>query len=340
MDTASLMKILYVMPGFDEGGAEIHVLNLIREMSSRGHEITLISHGGRLEADLPPSAKIIHMPSHLKNPATIIYCAVKIAILSRKYHWDVIHAHSRVPAWISWLAARLSGVKWVVTAHALYSLNAGIVPLKHSDGAIVISQAVYHHLAEYLPNNAEIIPNGIIPPKIYHKDFTHNEMKFLIAGRLTRLKGADVALNALAKLTGYQWTLDIIGEGPERENLSALSKSLGISERVKFHGDKGKIDVEKFMAMSSCLLFPSKSEGQGLVVLEALSAGLPVIASDLEALRDFADGDLVAPGNVSEWRKAIEAFILTGKSSALNAENIMTVSEMAAKIEKYYQKVL
>lgn len=333
------MKILYVMPGFDEGGAEIHVLNLIREMSSQ-HEITLISHGGRLEAELPQSVRVIHMPSHLKNPATIIYCAVKIALLNREYHWDIIHAHSRVPAWVSWLAARLLGVKWVVTAHALYSLNFGIVPLKHSDGAVAISQAVYHHLSEYLPDNAIIIPNGIIPPKIYHRDFTHNEMKFLIAGRLTRLKGVDVALNALAKLQGYEWTLDVVGEGPERENLAALSAELGISERVKFHGDKGKIDVEKFMASSSCLLFPSKSEGQGLVVLEALSAGLPVIASDLEALRDFADGDLVAPGDVGEWRKAIEAFILTGKSSALNVGNIMTVSEMSAKTEKYYIEVL
>ena len=333
------MKILYVMPGFDEGGAEIHVLNLIREMSSQ-HEITLISHGGRLEAELPQSVRVIHMPSHLKTPATIIYCAVKIALLNREYHWDIIHAHSRVPAWVSWIAARLSGVKWVVTAHALYSLNFGIVPLKHSDGAVAISQAVYHHLSEYLPDNAIIIPNGIIPPKIYHRDFQHNEMKFLIAGRLTRLKGVDVALNALAKLQGYEWTLDVVGEGPERENLAALSAELGISERVKFHGDKGKIDVEKFMASSSYLLFPSKSEGQGLVVLEALSAGLPVIASDLEALRDFADGDLIAPGDVSEWRKAIEAFILTGKSSALNAGNIMTVSEMSAKTEKYYMEVL
>ena len=327
------------MPGFDEGGAEIHVLNLIREMSSR-HEITLISHGGRLEAYLPPNVRIIHMPSHLKNPVTIIYCALKIALLNAKYHWDIIHAHSRVPAWVSWLAARLAGVKWVVTAHALYSLNFGIVPLRHSDGAIAISQAVCHYLSEYLPDNAIIIPNGIIPPKIYHRDFTHNEMKFLIAGRLTRLKGVDVALSALSELIAYDWTLDVIGEGSERENLAALSESLGISERVTFHGDKGKIDVEKFMAKSSCLLFPSKSEGQGLVVLEALSAGLPVIASDLEALRDFADGDLVAPGDIGEWRKAIEAFILTGKSSALNAGNIITVSEMAAKTEKYYTEVL
>ena len=74
--------------------------------------------------------------------------------------------------------------------------------------------------------------------------------------------------------------------------------------------------------------------------MEALSAGLPVIASDLEALRDFATGELVPAGEVGEWRKAIERFILTGEAESFNHKNIMTVDEMIAKTEEYYRKVL
>ena len=337
------MKILYVMPGFDEGGAEVHVLNLIREMSRSGHDVTLASSGGRLENDLPPSAKILHIPAHIKNPITIIYCAVKLAILNRKFHWDIIHAHSRVPAWVSWLASKLTGAKFIVTAHSLYSLNAGLIPYSHADGAICISHSVMTHLEGRLPSNAKIIPNGIITPEFYHKDFQHKgTAKFLIVGRLTRLKAVDVALNALAGLKAYDWTLDILGEGDERKNLEALSANLGISERVKFHGDKSKSDVSMFMAESSCMLFTSKSEGAGLVVYEAVACGLPVIASDIDAMREIAcdDGDLVMAGDVHEWRNAIERFILAGKSSRLDAKNIMMLDEMTVQTEKYYREVL
>ena len=332
------MRILYVIPGFDEGGAEVHVLSLIREMSSFGHEVTLLSSGGRLEHELPGNIKLLHMPVFTQNPITVISCAMKISRLNDKYHWDIIHAHSRVPAWVSWIASKITGIPWIMTAHSLYSLNFGIIPFRHADGVICISRAVKNHLAGHLPPDNVIIPNGITPPKLRHEDFPHDDMKFLVVGRLTRLKGIDVALKALAGLKAYDWTLDVVGEGNERKELEALADSLGIAGRVKFHGDKERGEVERFMAASSCMLFPSYSEGMGLVVLEALSAGLPVIVSDLEALREFAGGGLVPAGDVEAWGKAIERFILGGEASPLKTGEIVTVHDMALRVEEYYRK--
>lgn len=332
------MRILYIMPGFDEGGAEVHVLNLIRGMVRRGHEVTLASSGGKLERYLPENVSIIHMPSHKKNPVTIISCALAIKRQQKKFKWDIIHAHSRVPAWIAWLASKFTGVKWIVTAHALYSLNAGLTPLKHADGAICISQAVRNHLTKHLPDDTVIIPNGIIPPKLRYSEFPHDKMRFLSVGRLTRLKGLDVALKALAGLKGYEWTLDVLGEGSERGTLEGLAVSLGIGERVRFLGDRDRQEVERFMAESSCMLFPSFSEGMGLVVLEALSIGLPVIASDLEALREFATGGLVPIGDVEEWRRAIGRFIVEGKASRLSSEKIITVDDMTVEVEEFCKR--
>lgn len=337
MDISTSMKIAYIIPGFDEGGAEVHVLNLIRELSER-HEITLISCGGKLESELPENVNIIHLPVERKNLFTIIYSAIKLIRFSKKFHWDIIHVHSRVPAWIAWLASSRIKASWLMTAHALYSLNAGLIPLKHADGAICISSAVRNHLAKNLPANTIIIPNGIIPPRLKHEDFSHSPGKFLFVGRLTRLKGLDTALRALAEVRGC--TLDVIGDGPQKQELEALSQSLGLSDRVRFHGAKSRTEVEELMAKSSCLLFPSYSEGMGLVVLEALSSGLPVIASDLEALHEIAEGELVPAGDVGAWREAIKNFLAARKASPLNPDKIIMVKDMACLTEKFYSVIL
>ena len=328
------MKILYVLPGFDEGGAEYHVLNLIRELSQRGHNITLASCGGHLERELPANVSIIHIPVQRKNLFTIIYSAFRLALLNRKFHWDIIHAHSRVPAWAAWITSRLTGINWLMTAHSLYSHNLGLISLRHADGVICVSEAVRHNLTGYLPENVIVIPNGINSPKFAHK-YTGRD-RLLFVGRLTRLKGLDIVLRALSGLTGKKWTLNILGDGPQRAELEELSGSLGLSGRVHFHGAVSNDDVEEYMSFSSCLLFPSHSEGMGLVVLEAVSIGLQVIASDLEALREFAYGDLVPAGNIDAWRDAIEKFIDTGTSSPLISEKIITVQDMALLTEKYY----
>ena len=336
------MRILYIVPEFDEGGVETHVLNLIHELvrMNHNHEITLATSGGRLEYELPGNIRVLHLPVERKNPFTIIYSAFRLSRLHKKFHWDIIHAHSRVPAFIAWILSSLTHTKWLMTAHALYSLNKGILPVKHADGVICVSEAVRHHLINYIPVNTVTIPNGIIPPKLKYSDFNHEGItRFLFVGRLTRLKGLDVALHALSELKNYDWSLDVLGEGPHREELEELSRSLELDERVTFHGNKDNHEVEAFMAKSSCLIFPSFSEGMGLSVLEALSMGLPVIASDLEALHEFSDGDLIPAGDVRAWREAMRKFLLECVSSPLRPDKIITVHEMAMKTENYYEEM-
>ena len=327
------MRILYIIPGFDEGGAEVHVLNLIKELSGR-HEITLLSCGGKLEAELPGNVRILHMPVYSKNPFTVIHCAREVIRLGRQ--WDIIHVHSRVPAWVAWIASRRLGIPWLMTAHAQYSLNAGLIPLKHADGAICVSSTVRNHLTGHLPPQTITIPNGIIPPRLKHSNFTHDRTRLLFVGRLTRIKGLDVVLRALAELKGYSWTLDVVGDGAQRQELEALSEGLGLNDRVTFHGAKAKHEVEEFMAKASCLLFPSYSEGMSLVMIEALCVGLPVIASDIEAQKEFAEGALVPAGDVGAWTGAVREFLTTKKASPLNAGKIITVQEMACLTEKFY----
>ena len=330
------MKILHIVPEFEEGGVERYVLQLCREQINKGHEITLATAGGKLEKLLPECVKVLHLPVQRKNLFTVLYCAVK---LSKIRAWDLIHVHSRVPAWIAWLTSSLTKIKWVATAHAKYSLNLGIEPFKHSDGLICVSDFVREHLKNYLHEKSITIPDGIGEPKQkWHGIYFPENKKFLYVGRLTRKKAVDTVLKALGLLENYEWTLDILGDGPQRGELENLADELGIKDRVKFLGFRD--DVEKFMSESACLLFSSREEGFSLTVREALAVGLPVLASDLEPIRPLASGALIPADDVDAWRGAILKVIEGGPASPLSAEKLISFSENARRVEEFYDRIV
>lgn len=330
------MNILHIVPEFEEGGVERYVLQLCHEQINHNHTITLATNGGKLEKFLPESVKVIHLPVHRKNIFTGLYCAHRLSLLPK---FDIIHAHSRVPAWIAWRLSALTGTRWIMTAHAPYSLNAGLIPLKHACGVICVSEAVRSHLTNHLPHLAITIPNGIRKPRYsWSGQYFPANTKLLYVGYLAKRKGVNIAIEALGRLTGYSWTLDVLGDGSHREELEGLVKSLGLSERVKFWGFRD--DAEKFMSCAACLLFPSFQEGLPLTVNEALAVGLPVLASDIEPLRPLAGGALVPVGDVDAWTEAIRG-VLEGKAaSPLCADRLTTFEETAAKTEEFYRSVL
>ena len=226
-----------------------------------------------------------------------------------------------------------------MTAHAPYSLNLGIMPLKHADGVICVSESVRTHLQNYLPPLNVTIPNGIWKPsaKWEGKYFPVNK-KFLYVGYLAKRKGLDVALKALGSLKDYEWTLDILGDGSQRKELETLVEELGIRERVKFYGFRD--DAENFMSRAACLLFPSYQEGLPLTGNEALAVGLPVLASDIEPLRPLADGELVREGDVDSWTAAIRRVLDGGAASPLCRDRLTSFEETADRTEKFYFEVL
>lgn len=331
------MRSLHIIPEFEEGGVERHFLHLSQELLKLGHGVGLATAGGKLESQLPPEIRVYHLPVQRKNPITGLWCVLRLA--AARKGWDLLHAHSRVPAWVAWWTSAVTGIPWVMTAHAPYSLNAGLTPLPHADGVISVSEPVREHLAALLPPRSLVIPNGVGAPSARWNglEFPKNP-RFLFVGYLARRKGLDVALRALGELRGREWTLDVLGDGSQKGALEALAAELGIGERVFFHGFRD--DVEDWMARSGCLLFPSHQEGMGLVVLEALTVGLPVLASDLEPLRPLASGPLLPPGDTAAWREALTRVLDGGPASPLSPEGLISFSEMARRTEGFYEDVL
>jgi glycosyltransferase involved in cell wall biosynthesis len=149
---------------------------------------------------------------------------------------------------------------------------------------------------EYLSNGIDV---GMIAPKLSYAPTG----RVLHAGRLGHEKNVDVVLRAFARLleTLPDYTLDIVGDGPARPNLVRLIRSLGIGQNVRMRGFMDRSSLARAYRDYDAFVTASTIETQGIVLLEAMAAGLPVVGVDAlaipEIVRDGRSGRIVAPGD-------------------------------------------
>jgi glycosyltransferase involved in cell wall biosynthesis len=334
------MKVMMILPELVEGGVERHVLDLSNHLCTMGHRVWVVSAGGSLEDRLSPDVEVLHLPVHLKNPATALYSAVRIARIASNNRLDVIHTHSRVPNWIGWWASRMSRVPLVITAHSCYRRNVALLPINRADGVICVSESVREHLGELLPVRSAVIFNGMEEPSVTWVGDPGGIPSFLFVGRITQSKGLGVLLEALGGVDG-DWRLDVVGDGPQRHQMEALSCRLGLSNRVTFHGFRD--DVDLWMSRCSCFVFPSLEEGMGRTLMRAVQIGTPVMASNLPAVRELAldPSELVPAGDPGAWRFALAGFLRGERPSArFDPGRIPSVQTMALRVLDVYRGVL
>ena len=136
----------------------------------------------------------------------------------------------------------------------------------------------------------------------------------LCVGRLARDKGFATAIKALARVGREDARLLILGSGPERALLEQEARKAGVSDRVDFLGSKPRTEVADHLAASDVFLFPTeRDEAAPLVPLEAMAAGLPVVASDIgggaELIESGKTGLLVPPASVDSLAGAIDSLL-------------------------------
>lgn len=176
----------------------------------------------------------------------------------------------------------------------------------HATRVVRFNQAAGEALRRSLPEGTPAAKLAINPPGIDLPRSTPAEriatpgrpLRLLFVGRLAPSKNVDFLLQTVSALRGKPWTLDIVGDGPQRSALEEEARRLGLASRVQFHGHQA--DVAAWYARSDLLAFPSKLESMGLAILEAMSHGVPalVIAGDgrqyrnpfTEVIDDGADG--------------------------------------------------
>ncbi|MDR3076444.1 MAG: glycosyltransferase family 4 protein [Synergistaceae bacterium] len=345
------MKIMHILPELEEGGVERIVPVLAKCQARLGHDVCVVSNGGKLESLLEPAVRNIKMPVHRKTPVVGVPCAFRIARMIRREGISIIHAHSRVPAWICCTVKYLEPrVRYIFTAHANYPrLYYGTWPITKTDGITCVSGTALASLANWLPRHipARVIYNPRNPHTLPWTGSGNQAVKHLLyLGRISEKKGPVFLVEALARTKNTNWTLDVIGDGPAMNLLREKITEFGMEDRVKIHG----FSDEAPAAMSRCDLFlcPSREEGFSLTLKEALSSGTPVLASDIPAARELTsadgsnpNGELLSPVDAAAWADAIDRFIDGKMTPKLKLSiDLPTADEMASAMIEFYGEIM
>ncbi|HIE45191.1 MAG TPA: glycosyltransferase family 1 protein [Flavobacteriaceae bacterium] len=159
-----------------------------------------------------------------------------------------------------------------------------------------------------LKNRGVIIYNGI-PLKEFHSTIKpikkDNSIKLIMVASFRKQKNHKTLIKALSNLNS-NYTLSLVGEGDNLENIKSLTKELNLEKRVHFLGFRN--DIAELYRNHDIFVLSSHSEGFGLVAVEAMASGLPVIASNVDGLREVVDGAglLFEPKNEIELAKQIQ----------------------------------
>ncbi len=203
---------------------------------------------------------------------------------------------------------------WLVAAHTAaepacptYDRDVALL-IRRSDGVIALSaghweqltkfQALHRSTAFLVPNGADLTATDTASPE---RPRTPVQLVFL--GRLVESKGLQVAIAALARLTDRAWTLTVYGDGPYREQLERDTPA-AIGDRVRFAGWTS--DAQLAVSDADLLLLPSRREAFPMVLLEAMSAGVPAMASSVGAVPEMlADGAGIVVTDDGDWYDAL-----------------------------------
>jgi glycosyltransferase involved in cell wall biosynthesis len=264
-------------------------------------------------------------------PPFLASMALSLIRLARQH--DIIHTHWSVCGALAVLTQpihqrpvittlRGSDVNRAARSRIYYLLHKKA--MKKSVFMAGVSQAIANDLRRQHPGMADkirFVPNGVdnvfyaLPTERDH--LAPSPFKLLFVGSLIPRKGLDVLLKALARVNSLpSWTLTAVGDGPEGDYLKSLATSLGINTNIRFLGSVSPDRVPQLMNDHHLLILSSYREGRPNVVLEAMAAALPVLATDIEGTRELIQhgqtGWLVHPGDADKLAEELAA-LLGGK---------------------------
>ncbi|HUF89550.1 MAG TPA: glycosyltransferase family 4 protein [Gemmatimonadota bacterium] len=228
--------------------------------------------------------------------------------LGRERGYDVVHVHWAVPHGLAGrAAARAAGATLVTTFYGAEirwaekrfpPARAFLRRYCRRSRLVAISESTRAMIAPYAGGRPiEVIPYGVPLPEATPSTPAERSGPpvILFVGRLVARKGVDQLLEGLARLADRPWKLEIVGFGPERDPLERHAERLGISDRVEFLGRVSSGDLVAAYRRASCFVLPATlddradTEGLGVVLLEAMSYGVPVVATRRGGIVDVVD---------------------------------------------------
>ncbi len=360
------IRVVYVITRSDSiGGGHIHIRDLAVTLRARGHEaIVLVGQEGPFTEELARSGIPYHSVRHLIraiHPWKDAAAFFQIRALLKRLQPDLVSTHSAKGGWLCPMAASLLGIPSIQTTHG-WSFTTGVpriaalcyrwaerVGVRFADRVINVCDYDRQLALRYRVAPAAkllTVHNGMpdIPPEL-RAEPGRSPVHLAMVARFEAQKDHTTLFHALARLRDYAWELDLIGDGPLRARATALAQDSGIAERVRFLG--ARTDVAELLAREQVFLLISNWEGFPRSILEAMRAGLPVVASDVggvsESVLDGTTGFLVPRGDVELLRARLalvlrDASLRTrlGRAGRAQYESRFTLTHMLEKTLAIY----
>lgn len=376
----SILMICKTLPWQFKGGIQTHTWMLAKELENLGHQVSLLTSGSFKKPEstyTKDGIQIIQVPYlpgrrlkffNIAAEELAFNWSVRKWVDEHHIKFDVIHAQGRS----GYLLYSLADVhhKLINTVHGLIDIEGSrnsifnLNKLTHSFIAkhfenkllqctkkvIAVSETLKSDInknrAQHL--NATVVPNGVErsnePMMLGLKP-----SKFLFIGRLHPIKGIKDLVNVMDKAS-TEIQLDIIGNGTLKAQIAKLIEKKGMQHQVRLLGEKSSEEIKKLIPQYNALVLPSHYETQGIVILEANALAVPVIASDIPAIResvkDGYNGLLCSPQEPLNFIKAMEKMAsnpieaqcmgIRGKKMVESTYDWKIIGE---KIERIYYKV-
>lgn len=335
--------VVQLLPALQAGGVERSTLEIAQALVQAGHRAVVVSAGGRLVAPLLASgAEHITMDIGRKSLLTLRHVR-SLRRLFAELSADVVHARSRLPAWIGLLALRgMPGAMrphWVTTVHGLNSPGRYSRVMTSGERVICVSATVRDYVRRHYPGleleQLRVVPRGIdvaqFPRRpgrdVQARAWAQNlaprlradERLLLLPGRGTRLKGHLDGMRLLASLLaqGFSvrlWLLGVVQPGREDylRELHAEAERLGIADAVTFSEPTSRV-ADAYAASDLVLQLSRKPEAFGRTVVEALAVGRPVLGWSHggvgELLAELQPAGAVAPFDDGELARRAAALL-------------------------------
>lgn len=372
--------ILQVLPRLVSGGVERGTVEITDAIRKAGMKPLVASGGGAMIPHITHhGGEHFTLPLYEKHPYRIWKNAGKLQQLIKQKEVDLIHARSRAPAWSAYLAANRTKIPFVTTFHGAYGTQNYLkrrynsVMVK-SDRIIAVSRYIYDHiLREYRgvdPTKIRLIPRGVdisvfdpeklIPDRIISLTkqwrLPDEDRKIIfVPGRISRIKGLDVVLEALVKLAEFPFLCIIAGSdhGHEeyRSELEQKIIAMGLEGKVRLANSTAYMN--EAYSLSDVVLIPSiKPESFGRVSIEAQAMGKLVIAFDHGGVRETIlnneTGYLIPVGDASALAETIryslnrtpEMVHAMGVFARKHIQHNFSVLQMKEKTIQVYRELL
>jgi glycosyltransferase involved in cell wall biosynthesis len=350
------MRVVHVHRIRGIGGSERHLLTLLPALAERGVETVFVG------LDDPAWSATdfygaLRVPTvRIRSPRDVD--PLLVVRLARRLKADVVHTHLVHADVYGGIAARLRGTHLVSTKHNDDPFRTGPFRFverglaRAADRIVTITDALRSFTVDRVGVPAakvETIHYGLDDlPEAWGEnppdDVPRSVRVLLAVSRLTPQKGIDVAVRALPA-TPDDTVLVVLGDGPERARLEELARELGVERRVFLLGRVP--DVAAWLERATLYVHPARWEGFGLAVLEAMLAGLPVVASNVSSLPELVvdreTGYLVRPDDAAALALGIASALdrpELGAAGQDRARREFSVARMADRTASLYETIL